>query len=143
MRDRPTAFLDTNVIVSYLRNKGSAARIFDPKLRSRVRYAINPIVMQELFLVGDSAVQQKIVGLIEQNDVYILDVPSDYTEHILERARSLRNRLAHTNDFLILASASDCDFLITQDKVFNELIDAGRPIVMSPEQFVAEFLEAP
>lgn len=52
---RPLVFLDTNVIIGYLRGDASAAQLFSAEATGRVRFAVNPIVLQELLLAADAA----------------------------------------------------------------------------------------
>jgi predicted nucleic acid-binding protein len=47
---RLLVFLDTNVIVGYLRGDSSAAKLFSAEASGRIRFAVNPIVIQELLL---------------------------------------------------------------------------------------------
>jgi hypothetical protein len=63
-------------------------------------------------------------------------------EALLPHFRALRNRLAHSNDILILSSADECDFLVTRDKRLKSLVTAARPQVMTPEELVAHLRAA-
>ena len=47
-RKRPLVFLDTNVIVGYLRGEPSAVQLFSAEAEGRTRFAVNSIVLQEL-----------------------------------------------------------------------------------------------
>lgn len=51
----PLAFLDTDVIVGYLRGEASALELFSAEAKGRIHFAINPIVLQELLLASDVA----------------------------------------------------------------------------------------
>src|SRR4051794_21770497 len=48
--NRPSVFLDTNVVLSYL--NGRLPWLFDNNLVRKFRYAINPVVFQEVVLRG-------------------------------------------------------------------------------------------
>ena len=54
-RKRPLVFLDTNVIIGYLRGEPSAAQLFSAEAEGRIRFAVNPIVLQELLLAAEIA----------------------------------------------------------------------------------------
>jgi predicted nucleic acid-binding protein len=54
-RNRPLVFLDTNVILGYLRGDPSVAQLFSAEADGRIRFAVNPIVLQELLLAADAA----------------------------------------------------------------------------------------
>jgi len=71
-------------------------------------------------------------------------LPVDYAkaEALLPRVRALRNRLAHSNDILILSSASECDFLVTKDAVLKTLATAGKPQIVTPEELVTHLRAA-
>jgi uncharacterized protein YaiI (UPF0178 family) len=50
--------------------------------------------------------------------------------------------LAHSNDILILSSADACDFLVTRDVLLKNLVLAGKPQVVTPEELVAHLRAA-
>lgn len=52
--ERPLVFLDTNVIRGYLRGEPAAAQLFSAEASGRTRFAVNPIVLQELLLACHS-----------------------------------------------------------------------------------------
>ena len=52
---RPLAFLDTNVIVGYLHGDLPSTQLFSAEAESRIRFAVNAIVLQELLLTADAA----------------------------------------------------------------------------------------
>lgn len=131
---RPLVFLDTGVITAYLRGERSAVQIFAAEATGQIRFAINPIVLQELLLAADSAAQPEFEQIRDHLDV----LPVDYAKAkaLLPRVRALRNRLAHSNEILILSSASECDFLVTGDAVLKTLGTAQKPQVVTPEELV-------
>ncbi len=114
---RPLVFLDTNVIIGYLRGEPSAAQLFSAEAEGRIRFALNPIVLQELLLAADGARQP---GFERIRDHFRL-LPVDFAkaEALLPRARALRNRLPHPNGILMLSSAEKCDFFVTRDALLN------------------------
>lgn len=52
---QPLVFLDTNVIMGYLRGEPAAAQLFSAEAAGRIRLAVNPIVLQELLLAADAS----------------------------------------------------------------------------------------
>jgi len=141
--EKTTVFLDTNVVISYLMNRGAAAQIFDERISSHTRYVINPIVMQELLLIGDSTLRSKVASMIDDNHIAIADLRPDLSEVYINKARQLRNRLIHTNDLLILSSASQCDYFVTDDMGYQRLVQDERPNIITAEKFVSKSLKSP
>jgi predicted nucleic acid-binding protein len=133
-RTRPLVFLDTNVIIGYLRGDPSAAQLFSAEAEGRIRFAINAIVLQELLLAGDAARRPEFEQI--RDHWRVLPVDFAKAEALIPRVRALRNRLAHSNDILILSSADECDFLVTSDADLKNLVIAGRPQVVTPEELV-------
>ncbi len=131
---RPLVFLDTNVIIGYLRGDPLAARLFSAEEKGRIRFAVNPIVLQELLLAGDAVGRPEFDRIVDHLQVLPLDLAK--AEALLPRARALRNRLAHANDILILSSADECDFLVTSDTLLKKLANAGKPQVVTPEELI-------
>lgn len=137
---RPLVFLDTNVIVGYLRGEPTAARLFSAEAEGRIRFAVNPIVLQELLLAADAAGQPEFERIRDQ--LRVLPVDFARAEALLPRVRALRNRLSHSNDILILSSAVECDFLVTRDALLKTLVTAEKPQVVTPEELVTHLLAA-
>ena len=137
---RPLVFLDTNVIMGYLRGEPAAAQLFSAEAYGRIRFAVNPIVLQELLLAADAAGRPEF----EQIRDHLRVLPVDYAkaEALLPKVRSLRDRLAHSNDILILSSADNCDFLVTRDAVLKKLVTSERPRVVTPEELVTQLRAA-
>ena len=133
----PTAFLDSNVIVKYLRGDGASARLFDRRVRSRVRLAINPIVLQELFAIAEVRRRPKLLGTL-QKKLTVLPIDFARSAQMLTRVSGFRNQIAHSNDLLIFGSAADCDYLVTYDYDFATIPTEGRPKVVTPEQLLEE-----
>jgi predicted nucleic acid-binding protein len=137
---RPLVFLDTNVIIGYLRGDPVATQLFSAEAAGRIGFAINPIVLQELLLAADGAGRPEFQQIRDHLRVLPLDLAK--AEALIPRARALRNRVAHSNDLLILSSADECDFLVTSDMDFKSLVTAEKPQVVTPEELVAHLRAA-
>jgi len=142
--DRPhkplLVFLDSSVIVGYLRGEATAVQLFSAEAKGQIRFAVNAIVLQELLLVADAASSPKFEHI--RDHLRILPVDYKKAEGLLEKARDLRNRIAHSNDILIFSSANDCDFLVTRDTAMKKLATADRPQVVTPEELVTQLRAA-
>jgi len=137
---RPLVFLDTNVIIGYLRSDPAAAQLFSAEATGLIRFAVNPIVLQELLLAADAADRPEFQRI--RDHLRVLPVDFAKAEALLPRVRALRNRLAHSNDILILSSADECDFLVTSDILLKTLVTAEKPQVVTPEELVAHLRAA-
>jgi predicted nucleic acid-binding protein len=139
-RKRPLVFLDTNVIIGYLRGDPSATQLFSAEADGRIRFAVNGIVLQELILAGDAVGRPEFEGIIDRLRVLPEDLAK--AEALLPRVRALRNRLPHPNDILIFSSADECDFLVTSDVLLKSLATAGKPQVVTPEELATHLRAA-
>ncbi|MCU1259062.1 MAG: domain nuclease [Bryobacterales bacterium] len=137
---RPLVFLDTNVIIGYLRGDPSAAKLFSAEAAGRIRFAVNPIVLQELLLAADAAGGPEFERI--RDHLRVLPVDFAKAEALLPRVRALRDRLAHANDILILSSADQCDFLVTANVLLKNLVTAEKPQVVTPEELVTHLRAA-
>lgn len=135
-RNRPLAFLDSNVILAYLQGEPPSAQLFDEEVRKKVQFASNDIVLQEILFSFQAVRERPELVQILRDQLTILPVDVNLAESLLPRARALRNQLAHSNDILIASSAASCDFLVTYDIALQELEKDGRPEVLTPEQLV-------
>jgi predicted nucleic acid-binding protein len=133
--NQPLVFVDTNVIIEYLRGDPSTAQLFSAEANGQIRLAVNPIVLQELLLAADAAGRPEFQQI--RDHLRVLPVDFAKAEALLPRVRSLRNRLSHSNDILILSSADECDFLVTRDADFKNLVTSEKPRVVTPAEFVA------
>jgi predicted nucleic acid-binding protein len=133
--NQPLVFVDTNVIIEYLRGDQSTAQLFSAEANGQIRLAVNPIVLQELLLAADAAGRPEFQQI--RDHLRVLPVDFAKAEALLPRVRSLRNRLSHSNDILILSSADECDFLVTKDADFRNLVTAEKPQVVTPAELVA------
>jgi len=137
---RPLVFLDTNVIIGYLQGDLSGAKLFSAEAAGRIRFAVNPIVLQELLLAADVTARPEFERIRDHLRVLPLDFAK--AEALLPRVRALRNRLAHSNAILILSSADECDFLVTTDVDFKSLVTAAKAHVVTPEELVTHLRAA-
>ena len=137
---KPLVFLDTNVVASYLRGESPSSHLFSNEIIDKVHFAINPIILQELFFLAETRKHPEVFNEI-QKVFKLLPLNLEKAEEYLEQAANLRNRIAHSNDILILSSASDCDYLVTYDlklkKTFNSL-STNKPKVLTPEQLISQ-----
>jgi predicted nucleic acid-binding protein len=138
--NRPLVFLDTNVILAYLQGDPSAAQLFSVEESGRIRFAVNPIVLQELLLATDAADRPELERIRDHVRVLPLDITK--SEALLPRARAVKNRLAHANDILILSSADECDFLVTTDVLLKNLATSPKLRVVTPEELVTQLRAA-
>ncbi len=137
---RPLVFLDSNVIIAYLQGERSAAQLFSAESEGRIRFAINPIVLQELLLAANTANRQEFERI--RDHFRVLPIDFGKAEALLPQVRALRNRLTHSNDLLILSSAAECDFLVTQDKLLKRLVTTDKPQVVTPEELATRLRAA-
>lgn len=133
--DRPLVFLDTNVVAAYLRGESPSSYLFSNEILGKVRFAINPIVLQELFFLAEIRKHPEIVDEL-QEEVSVLPLNLEKAEEYLKHASNLRNRIAHSNDVLILSSAAECDYLVTYDQALRSL-STSKPQVVTPEQLLS------
>jgi predicted nucleic acid-binding protein len=130
--DRPVVFLDSNVVLSYVR--GQLPWLFSEPYLQRFKYAINPIIIQETILwEKEQRHPTQIADVFDRVDV----LPIDFTisDNTLSYAKELRNRAVHSNDILIFASALNCDYFLTLDKNMEYLFPKNGPKVLTPEEF--------
>ncbi|HMD97026.1 MAG TPA: type II toxin-antitoxin system VapC family toxin [Terriglobia bacterium] len=138
-QERPLVFLDTNVIMDYLRGEPAVLQLFSAEANGRARFAVNPIVLQELLLAAAAAAPEfeRI-----RDHLRVLPVDLAKAEALLQRLRAVRNRVTHSNDLLILSSADECDFLVTRDKLLKNLVTTEKPQVVTPEELVTRLKAA-
>lgn len=142
--DKIKVFLDTNVLIAFFRGDAHLQTLFSPEMIRKIKYAVNPVVYQELLLVGSKAGKKfnldELSGLVE---IIELDPnqTADQLAYYLKSVRSLRNMAVHTNDVLILSTARECDYLLTYDKVIIRLSEEQTVKAMSPEDFI-QLMEA-
>jgi len=137
---RPLVFLDASVIIGYVRGDPTAVQLFSAEAAGRIRVAVNDIVLQELLLTSDAADRPEFEQI--RDHLRVLPVDLSKAEALVLRARALGNRLAHPNEILIVSSADECDFLVTSDALLKDLVTAGKPQVVTPEELVAHLVAA-
>ena len=118
---RPLVFLDTNVIIGYIRGDPTAIQLFTAEAAGRIRVAVNAIVLQELLLAVDGASRPEFDEI--RDHLRLLPIDLAKAEALIPQFRAQRNRLAHSNDLLVLSSAGECDFLVTSDALLQKLGD--------------------
>lgn len=137
---KPLVFLDTNVVASYLRGELPSTHLFSNEIIEKVHLAINPVVLQELFSLAETRKHPEIIDEIQQ-EVRLLPLNLEKAEEYLQQSENLRNQVSHSNDVLILSSASDCDYLVTYDRALKNtlnLLSANKPQVVTPEQLISQ-----
>src|SRR5580700_11148177 len=85
-RLRPLVFLDTNVIIGYLRGEAAAVQLFHAESGGRIRFAVNPIVLQELLLATDAAERPEFERI--RDHLRVLPVDISKAEALLRQVRT-------------------------------------------------------
>ncbi|MGA2589430.1 MAG: PIN domain-containing protein [Bryobacteraceae bacterium] len=147
-QEPPLAFLDTNVILDYLRGEPLAVQLFSAELDGRVRFAISPIVLGELILTTEEAVKPELNRVLGQLKI----LPIDYARAealTAEIARTMetpngqaRTRAPHPSDIVNASSLGDCDFLVTSNRRLKDLVAGDKPQVVTPEELVSRLRAA-
>ena len=138
----PIVFLDSSVITEYLRGETWAGQLFAIESRHGIKFAVNPIVLQELLLTADSATAPELHRILEK--ILILPVELRRAESMVSRSRGLNSRSAHANDVLILSSAEKCDYFATNDARQREIFATvgAAPQVVTPRELVTRLQSA-
>jgi predicted nucleic acid-binding protein len=131
-RGKIIAFLDTNVILQYIQGQPKLRLPFSPDVLKQARFAVSPVVLQELLLAGSS--EDKLEALTPHLEIIGPDLSTESS--ILARIRNVRNRSVHTNDVLILETAQRCDVLLTNDQELLRLGNDADIAAMTPEAFL-------
>jgi predicted nucleic acid-binding protein len=134
---RLKVFLDTNVLVEALRGNRVARALFTSKPEETVFYVVNPVVVQELLLASASVENKTSLNDLIQH-LQVLGTEAPLSPEMLESIRTVRNRLVHTNELLILGAARDCDLFLTYDNDLLQLGNAAGVATRTPEEFLAE-----
>jgi predicted nucleic acid-binding protein len=148
-RKQLLAFLDTGVIIDYLRGDRTAVQLFSAEAEGRVQFAINPVVAQELLLSADATLQPGLGRLVDHLKVLPVDF-AKVEKLVFEAARALNamtegtpsGQMAHPNELIILSSAEECDFLVTTDRRLKDLAEGRKPEVVTPRELVARLRAA-
>jgi predicted nucleic acid-binding protein len=133
MADRLSVFLDTNILAEYL--QGRHPTLFSEQTLKRVKFAVNPIVLQELLLIADADKHSDRLEQVKQL-VQVLPIDFQHVEAFLPKVKELRNRVMHSNDILIVTSAANCDLLVSNDKDLKQL-SPQRPEILTADEFFA------
>ncbi|MGO4885629.1 MAG: type II toxin-antitoxin system VapC family toxin [Bryobacteraceae bacterium] len=139
----PLAFLDTDVVLSYLRGDPTAVELFRAESEGRIRFAINHLVLGELILTADDAAKPALNRILEHLKVLPLDYPKAKALTAAV-ARSMdtpngqaRSRTPHPADMVNASGLGDSDFLVTSNGVLKSLVAGGKPRVVTPDELVA------
>jgi predicted nucleic acid-binding protein len=150
-QEPPLAFLDTDIVLGYLRGEPSAVQLFSAESEGRIRFAISPIVLGELILTTDAAAKPELDRILDHLNV----LPIDYAKAkslAAEASRALdkmpnggqapRNRLPHPSDIIIASGIGDSDFLVTSNSLLKDLVAGAKPQVVTLEELVARLRAA-
>jgi len=135
--DKFKAFLDTSVLARLLSGEQQLLPLFSQETLSLVTYVVNPIVYQELLLLGERTTQQIDWDELRQKiDVVPVSLAAVDTR-ILRELKRLRNLAVHSNDVLQIGSAraAGCDYFLTYDKALMAAFE-GKPVAITPEEFL-------
>ncbi len=105
-------------------------------MREKVRLASSDVVLQEVLFSFQGVRERPELVQSLRDQLTILPVDIKLVESFLPRARTLRNRIDHSNDILIVSSAASCDFLVTYDIHLRDLEEGSMPEVVTPEELV-------
>jgi len=131
------AFLDTNVLLEYLRGKPELQALFTPQVEERVTFAVNPVVLQELMLASGAAERHIDFATIASH-LQVLAAEAFTSPETVDRLRQARNYAAHANDLMILASSRHCDVLLTYERKLRELGKSAEVEAETPEEFLED-----
>ena len=132
---RPLVFLDTNVLIEYLRGSSPASHLLSDKMLQRFRFAINPIVASELLLSADAKEHTDELQRI-QDVLEVLPVNDAELAFFSKRMREFRNNMVHSNEILISTTAAECDYLLTEDQIFKKVFETEKPVILTTEEFL-------
>jgi predicted nucleic acid-binding protein len=130
-------FLDSSVLIEALKGRPGAIALFRRKPERDISYVVSPVVIQELLLVHTATNYKSDPDELLQH-VHVLNIETPVSPEVLTNIRQVRNRLAHTNDLLILDSARDCDLFLTYDADLLSLGNASGVAAKIPEDFLEE-----
>jgi predicted nucleic acid-binding protein len=144
----PLAFLDTGVVLAYLRGDPTAVQLFRAESDGRIRFAINVTVLGELLLTTDDAAKPELNRILEHLKILPLDYPkAQALTAQVARASEAHNghariRMPHPADIINASSAADCDFLVTSNKLLKGLVAGAKPQVIALNELVARLRAA-
>lgn len=147
-QEPPLAFLDTDVVLDYLRGEPTAVQLFRAESDGRVRFAINLTVLGELILTTDDAAKPELDRILDHLKILPIDYPKAKAL-TAEVARSMdtpngeaRTRIPHPADIINASSVGDCDFLVTSNTLLKGLVAGGKPQVITLKELVARLQAA-
>jgi predicted nucleic acid-binding protein len=139
----PLAFLDTDVVLAYLRGDPTAVQLFRAEADGRVRFAINLTVLGELIITTDDAAKPELNRVLEHLKILPIDYPKAQalTDQVA-RAMETHNgqswtRIPHPADIVNASSVGDCDLLVTSNKLLKGLVAGAKPQVIALNELVA------
>src|SRR5207244_2363385 len=127
-------FVETDVIMSYIKGDPWASQLFSDEEMARVRLTVNAIVLQDMFFT--ESIKEPAFERIADH-LEIIDLVFDKVEKTIARLPgAVYKPGVHSNDLLVMSSAEDCDYLITRKPHMKDLAIPGKPTVLTPEEFV-------
>lgn len=132
----PLVFLDTSVVIGLLTGDDASERLLAVGRERGVRFAISPVVLAETLLLPEGRAHAE---RLEQLQADLAVLPDDFNraQREFRKHPEMRNHVAHSNDFLILSSAADCDYLVTFDASLSGFPDGG-PRIVTPQELLSE-----
>lgn len=133
--------LDTNVLVQALNGGHPFARILDRWTLGRFSWALSTDVLMEY----EEVITRMLGSMIWQQVTRMMDL-ADSVHGNLIRVATYFQFLTITGDrdddkFADCSIAAHADYIITEDRHFRSLVDAGyKPQPISPQEFIARHL---
>ena len=134
---RPSVFLDTSVLMQYLRGASPESLLLSDRMLKRFRFAINPVVLSEVLLAADASRNATKLEQIREA-IQILPINDTELNLLSDSLARVRNRAIHTNDLLIYSTAIECDYLLTEDEDFKVLANGDRPVILTTAEFLQQ-----
>ena len=142
-QEPPLAFLDTDVVLAYLRGDPAAVQLFCAESDGRIRFAINLTVLGELILTTDDATKPELNRILDHLKILPIDYPKTQALTAqVARAMETHNghapsRIPHPADIVNASSVGDCDLLVTSNKLLKGLVAGSKPQVIALHELVA------
>ncbi|HYH09594.1 MAG TPA: PIN domain-containing protein [Thermoanaerobaculia bacterium] len=135
-RPKIRVFLDTSVLLQYLRGKRELEKLFTPEIEEKVEFVVNGIVLQEVLLSGLVRKAPKKMDLVMEH--VTVDRASLLSPVIRKHLDEFRARRAHVNDLMIFDGTRQCDRLLTYDERRQELGQIVEVESETPEELFEE-----
>lgn len=130
-------FLDTSVLLQYLRGKRELEKLFTPGIEEKVEFVVNGIVMAEVAVSGAiRKAPKKWDFLMEHVTVDPTTVLKDPA--VIDQSERVRKGEAQVKDLMVLDAVYDCDVLLTYDEKRRELGDLVEVQHETPEEFLQD-----